>query len=336
MTEPIVSVIVPVYNVALYLDKCISSIVKQSFTAFEVIIVDDGSTDSCPQLCDLWQERDSRIRVIHQANLGLPGARRTGVRAASGKYVLFVDSDDWIASSALDILVHAAESHRADVVYFDYLRVSQSNDTTVHPARDSFPTIQSLSGPEALRFMLDGHLGWNIWRMLISASILKDSAFSFPIGVMMGEDLCQTYQVLGSSNKVWFEPCALYYYFDRPSSSVNRADSQHRDKTMSDLMTVYSRFASYIDQHYPSLAIEYKNFAITQLFSYLTDIVAKQEHSTAANKWKQILRGRIISLASPISQLNRNNLIRVCIVYFNLLRLSFVSKFFYDRIRLSK
>ena len=93
----LISVIVPVYQVEEYLDRCVQSIVDQTYTNLEIILVDDGSPDRCPQMCDEWAKRDSRIRVIHKENGGLSDARNAGMQAASGTYIAFVDSDDWVS-----------------------------------------------------------------------------------------------------------------------------------------------------------------------------------------------------------------------------------------------
>ena len=96
MNEPLVSVIVPVYKVEKYLDKCIESIVGQTYENLEIILVDDGSPDNCPTMCDEWAQKDSRIKVIHKENGGLSSARNAGLDACTGDYIGFVDSDDWI------------------------------------------------------------------------------------------------------------------------------------------------------------------------------------------------------------------------------------------------
>ena len=101
---PEISVIVPVYKVEKYLDRCIESIVNQTYPEFELILVDDGSPDNCPALCDAWAERDGRIRVIHKKNGGLSSARNAGMDVMCGKYVCFIDSDDWIELNFLEVL----------------------------------------------------------------------------------------------------------------------------------------------------------------------------------------------------------------------------------------
>ncbi len=113
---PQISIIVPVYNVEKYLNRCIESILGQIFTDFELILVDDGSTDSCPQMCDNWANKDERIIVIHQKNGGLSAARNSGLKIYRGNYVFFVDSDDWIEKDALETLYKIADKTGADIV----------------------------------------------------------------------------------------------------------------------------------------------------------------------------------------------------------------------------
>lgn len=120
-----ISVIVPVYCVEQYLEKCVSSIVNQTYKNLEIILVDDGSPDNCPQLCDDWQKKDKRIRVIHKENGGLSDARNAGLRASSGELVMFVDSDDWIAPEMAEKMELAMRTYHADMVLCQFAKVFQ-------------------------------------------------------------------------------------------------------------------------------------------------------------------------------------------------------------------
>ena len=111
--RPLVSIIVPVYNVERYLNRCIKSIITQEYKELEIILVDDGSLDGCPLLCDKWAEQDKRIRVVHQANSGLSAARNTGLEMMSGEYIAFVDSDDYLDSRYVDSMLSAIISGKA-------------------------------------------------------------------------------------------------------------------------------------------------------------------------------------------------------------------------------
>ena len=129
-----VSVIVPVYKVEKYLKKCIDSILNQTYRDLEVILVDDGSPDQCGTICDRYGREDSRVHVIHKENGGLSDARNTGVERASGEYILFVDSDDYIEPELVEKTVKAAEKTGCDLVMFDYIREEENL---------AFPAIRS-------------------------------------------------------------------------------------------------------------------------------------------------------------------------------------------------
>ena len=118
-----ISFVVPVYKVEEFLDECITSIIGQNFGDFEVVLVDDGSPDNCPEICDKWAQKDARIRVIHKQNGGLSDARNVGLTAAKGDYVWFVDSDDYIKSNCVNALLTQAEKDNLDLLKFYYEQV---------------------------------------------------------------------------------------------------------------------------------------------------------------------------------------------------------------------
>ena len=127
----LLSVIVPIYNVEKYLPKCIDSILAQNYSEIEVILVDDGSPDGCPEICDNYAEKDKRIVVIHQKNLGVSAARNAGLKAAHGEYIGFVDPDDWISPSMYQEMITALERENADLAIcgYDYYDENGAVDT---------------------------------------------------------------------------------------------------------------------------------------------------------------------------------------------------------------
>ena len=135
--EPRISVIVPVYNVEAYLEQCINSIQNQTLREIEIILVDDGSLDNCPQICDKYAESDERIHVIHQNNKGVSAARNTGLRLARGEYIAFVDSDDQVAPEYLAILLkHMVSGGMAVCDYVCEWDPTANKRTDAHPSRD--------------------------------------------------------------------------------------------------------------------------------------------------------------------------------------------------------
>lgn len=128
MNSPLVSVVVPIYKVEAFLDRCISSVVQQTYRNLEIILVDDGSPDRCPQICDDWARADCRIKVIHKENAGLGMARNTGIECATGSYVYFLDSDDYIDPETIEETVRSAREHSAEIVLFGRKWINQNKE----------------------------------------------------------------------------------------------------------------------------------------------------------------------------------------------------------------
>lgn len=124
----LVSVVLPIYNVEQYLEQCIKSVVNQTYKNLEIILVDDGSPDNCPKICDDWAQKDSRIKVVHKQNAGLGMARNTGIDNASGKYIFFFDSDDYVDTTIVEKCVISAQKHQSEVVVFGRYDVYENGE----------------------------------------------------------------------------------------------------------------------------------------------------------------------------------------------------------------
>ena len=126
--QPLVSIIVPIYKVEPYLRRCLDSIVNQTYTNLEIILVDDGSPDGCPQICDMYAAKDNRIVVIHKNNGGLSDARNAGLNICKGIYISFVDSDDWVGRDYIKILVNNAKKEQADIVIEKFIKTNSEGN----------------------------------------------------------------------------------------------------------------------------------------------------------------------------------------------------------------
>ena len=124
----LISIIVPVYKVEKYLDKCVQSIVDQTYQNLEIILVDDGSPDNCGAMCDVWAKKDSRIKVIHKENGGLSDARNAGIKAASGEYIFLLDGDDYILKNAIELMYKGVTENNADIAICNYKKVTSDID----------------------------------------------------------------------------------------------------------------------------------------------------------------------------------------------------------------
>ena len=132
--ESLISVIIPVYNTEAYLDRCLQSIINQTYTCLDIILVDDGSSDRCPFLCDIWSEKDKRIRVIHKENGGLSDARNAAIDIAKGDYITFVDSDDWISPNTYAPLIEQIGDN--DILEYSIAERLLLTDTTYEDITD--------------------------------------------------------------------------------------------------------------------------------------------------------------------------------------------------------
>lgn len=213
---PAISVIVPVYNVELYLNRCIDSILSQTFKDFELILVDDGSTDNSPSICDQYK-RDDRIIVLHQENSGVSVARNNGVKISSGDYITFIDSDDWIAPEYLSRLFYACSDYNADisVVSFECVRSEKeaipkyNNSYTVRTNREAINVFGRICGPNYRSSPAK----------LVKSRIVRNHPF--PVNRIWGEDTACIYQWYWDANCVVEIFGSLYFYFHNASSVSN-------------------------------------------------------------------------------------------------------------------
>lgn len=212
---PLLSIIVPVYKVENYLSKCIDSILAQTFTDFELILVDDGSPDDCPALCDAAAEKDARVRVIHQKNGGLSAARNAGLDAARGAWIGFVDSDDYIAPEMYEVLYQAVQSTGADLALCDYAEVDEAG-TPCPPMHVSLSEGE-LTGQKLLK-RASGLMVQLAWNKLYRRAIFTQ--LRYPEG-KLNEDLFLIPEVCLQIQKAVVVPKALYYYVQRGGSIMS-------------------------------------------------------------------------------------------------------------------
>lgn len=217
-----VSVIVPVYNVEKCIYKCIESILNQTFTDFELILVDDGSTDDSGIICDEYATKDSRISVIHKKNSGLSEARNYGIVAANGEYLSFIDSDDWVEEDFLKVLYENAIKYRAEIVAVNLHKVYDNGaESKLHIEEACY------SGKEVLNCLYGKH---SIYMNVACNKLYKRTLFDnirYPVG-KTHEDGFTTYKLLNLCNKVYLSDYDGYCYYQRSDSIMNRKFSESR------------------------------------------------------------------------------------------------------------
>lgn len=215
MKEALISVIVPVYKVDKYLDRCIESIVGQTYSSLEIILVDDGSPDQSPAMCDDWAKKDNRIRVLHKKNGGLSDARNVGLAAATGELIGFIDSDDWIEKSFFECLYQAMIETGADVA--ECATAYDTEDGTLIRIRKEAPA-SLLERKETLRrLILEDGVYQTVWNKLYRREIVREVAFVLG---KCNEDDFWTYQVLDRGKKLAIVEAPLYHYLQRDTSII--------------------------------------------------------------------------------------------------------------------
>ncbi len=235
-----VSVIIPCYNVEKYLDRCLGSVVSQSQKNIEIILVDDCSNDATPNLCDRWAAIDSRIRVIHKkVNEGLGFARNTGLQMASGEYVAFVDSDDFINSEMLAVLYNYAFSNNLDAAYCGFNRVK---DGKIKEVKLETLTAKICKSNDECRLFLKGMLSskdnkritdyeMSVWHAIYSRKLIKKYEIQFPSErILISEDIIFHIDFLSKANKIGIIPKALYNYCLNPVSLTTSFRSDRFEK----------------------------------------------------------------------------------------------------------
>lgn len=214
---PQISVVVPVYNVEKYIAHCIESIIAQTYRDFELILVDDGSKDNCPQICDSYAKKDKRIRVIHKENGGLSDARNAGTLVAEGKYITYIDSDDYVNPLYLEMLLKAIIQTGADLSIVDFKKVYSMDECDCVNKRNI--RISKKPAHDVLSLILYQKIhDVSAWGMLLPLWMAKKHFF--PKGRLF-EDLFTTYKFYLEASEVAIVRVKLYYYLQRNNSIMN-------------------------------------------------------------------------------------------------------------------
>ena len=225
-----ISVIVPIFRIEKYLPKCIDSLLNQTFSDFELILVDDGSPDNCPKICDDYAKIDARIKVIHKKNGGLVSARKEGLKNAAGTYITFVDGDDWVDEFYLDILFNLAELNDADLVVTGHFREFNGKIETIKPKMVGVYDEKELKSKILPYAIYNGEfcehgISTYVWNKLFKTELLCDVLFDVPNEIIMGEDAAITFSYLTISKSLVISSTPLYYYRQRHDSIVKSIEN---------------------------------------------------------------------------------------------------------------
>lgn len=214
----LVSIVVPVYNVEKYLKRCLDSLLVQTYNNIEIIIIDDGSTDSSREICDEYKQKDPRINVVHKENGGLADARNVGIDCSKGDYIFFVDSDDWVSKNCIEVLINEMINNSVEIV------VGRHNERKIFKdyEKTEIKSVKFLDKEKALEAYLYQRISSSAWAKLYKRDLFKD--IRYPKGKLY-EDVVVTFLLLEKTNRIAIVDAPIYSYFVRSGSIINSSFS---------------------------------------------------------------------------------------------------------------
>lgn len=280
--ERLISVIVPVYKVENYLNQCLESIVKQTYSNLEILLVDDGSPDRCPEICDEWARKEKRVRAIHKQNGGLSDARNAGLALAQGELVMFVDSDDWIAPEMAEKMLEAMEREEADMVICQYIKVLPDGKTK--RVFNGTEAEKIYNQKEMYRLLLeDREISNHVWRRLYKKSLLPASPF--PVNKNY-EDLYTMAGISSRCKRFVSLNEAYYFYRENPDGIVKSANF----KNMNDYLDALEKNIADINRFCPELTNEIQQSKMrTTIYAWQSAMLSR----SMSPEEKEIIRKRI-------------------------------------------
>jgi glycosyltransferase involved in cell wall biosynthesis len=272
-----------------YLDKCVQSILNQTFKDFELILIDDGSPDSCGKMCDEWKKKDNRIKVIHKKNGGLSDARNAGIDIAIGDYIGFVDSDDYIKEDMFEVLVNNLEKNNADISICGYVDVYADGFRNESLDRKVYVWNQE----EAIKQILLGKLlSVHAWTKLYKRTLFSD--VRYPVG-KISEDAYVIMNIMEQVKTAVFTPYSAYYYIHR-EGSINTGAYREVDKTR---VEAHEKNYKYISNRFPVLkALAYDRYigAISFVAHKMAFSCISERKNSDCKKMFAILRKNIFNI----------------------------------------
>lgn len=292
MDHPLISVIIPVYNVDKYLRQCLDSVINQTYKNIEILLIDDGSTDDSGKICDEYAGNDARITVIHKENGGLSDARNTGIESMHGQYVSFVDSDDYIDLHYIETLTNAAVSTKSDVIMASYIKVSDNYIDRGSKCKAG-KSIEQFSGIDAKLSML-----YRKKLTMYSPGKLYHAALfdkvRFPYGRIF-EDMVTTWEIMKLVNAVEYVDEPLYFYRQRSGSTVNTKYSHRKMDQVFMAKDILDEVCN--DRQLYKAAVSLYFFALSDIYA--------QIDKNSADDWK-FLEGELKKYLSIVKE-DKNN-----------------------------
>ena len=285
MNENIVSIIIPIYNAEKYLNNCINSVINQTYKQIEVLLINDGSTDSTIDILNEYQKKDKRVKVITQKNSGVSVARNNGIKHATGKYIMFIDSDDWIENTFVEQMVNKIKKENVDVV-----RCSYYNEYNNYTEKENMYDLSNkrVSKEKIYNSSIQSHFLYNkkglnnyIMLLIIKANVIKNK-IEFDKELYMMEDLYFYQQLLSSVNSIYFFDKALYHY-NKTNISATR-DVKRVEKNIFGILDTNKKLKDFFKaKKIHVLEPDLNACHINLIISYLDKLLKVKDYDTIKN-----------------------------------------------------
>lgn len=297
--NPLVSVVVPVYNVEPYVAECLDSVLAQTYRNIEVVVVDDGSTDGSPAICDQFANKDHRIKVLHKTNGGLSSARNAGLTESRGEWIAFVDSDDYVSPVFVEALLFAALSTNCEIAAIPTGRVfAEQGSCDLVRSLVEVPVATPVRAPDVQRLMLYQALDTGApWRLYSRHGVLPEDS-PFPEGLYY-EDLATVYKVVARVEHVALVDCPSLYAYRLRKASIIRQD--YRPIKADSSIAVSRQLYADVCAWYPDLA----DAAASRCFSVNRMVYAQvpaDQYAERARLWAELVKYRRVVVADPCAR----------------------------------
>ena len=279
-SQKLLSVIIPAYNTAKFLNKCVESVVNQTYKNIEIIIVDDGSSDSTPQICDELANKYNNIKIIHQENKGLAQTRGVGFNASRGEYIAFIDSDDYIDLNAYETAIKVLEENKCDMVQFGYFETALDGKSVKEWSK---PDLKLNNSREIFKYFISGKTNYAVWNRIYKRVMLEN--ITWP-KISMAEDYCISSQIFAKATKFVSFNQSFYYYIQQPNNLTNQPFTN--DKKRGESIQAHEFVANFTAKKFPEFLPEALYNALINIYNILLIYISK-DYINGREVTKQLL-----------------------------------------------
>lgn len=244
-----ISIIVPVYKIEKYIDRCIKSILDQRYKEFELILIDDGSPDNSGNICDLYAMKDSRIKVIHKENTGVSDSRNVGLKYAKGKYIMFVDGDDWIESNSLELLADKINNNEVDLIIYGIIKDLYSNNKLIKSEINAIVNEKKMDIkelPTEFEYLINTIKMLPAWMYLFKADIIRMHSLNFNEELVVYEDFEFNLRYISKCKDILIIPQIIYHYI--MDVNVNQLSKRNTFNLVSNINFVSNTILNFLEE----------------------------------------------------------------------------------------